>query len=797
MLEKNSDSEVHVEQIEQRPTSSIAFGLERIGLIAVKAPIVSCIILFALVVGAIFGIQRIKIDDSLSQLFRSDSREYRQYESEIKRFPATEFDVLVVVEGKNLLARENLEKLRDFVTDLQLVEGTRGLISLFSARQAPAPGKFPAALFPAQLPEGAAYDRFIETVKSNELIRGKLLSEDGTLALIVLSLEPEVVQSNKLGQTVGDIRKLMADDLGDTGLKVELSGVPVMQLEIRNAVERDGLTYNILGILAGCVIAIIFFRKISFMVVAAFPPIIAILLALGGLGWAGFSLNMFLNVMTPLIMVISFSDSMQLTFAARDRLIAGQDKFTAFRNAVLVVGPACVLTHATAGISFIALQFSNSDLIRKFGEAGLAATIIALVAVLSLVPVFGVLFVRNERIFAVKFRSADLGVQMLRNFCYWIAVRMVSRPGLFSLIAVLFVGGLATIYANLEPRYRLADQVPDKQQAVAASGLLDKKLTGANAIDVLIEFPKGASLYAPETLQTIAEVHSAVEKQAGVGNVWSLETLRRWLAEKTGKSDVATLKQYVDVIPKYLVQRFIDANQDAVVVSGRVPDLDSSRILPVVEKLDHTLDAVRKAHPGYEIAVTGLSAIAARNSANMIEKLNHGLTIEFALVAIFIGLAFRSVVVMFACILPGIFPVVLSGTLLWLLGEGLQFASVVALTVSFGLGLSATIHFLNRLRQESKPGVTPDVAVERATVLMGPALILTTVVLACGLVVTVFSALPSLRLFGWLSAFSMVAALVADLFILRPTAMFLITLSQRIRGITHSDGPAQQPGGNG
>ena len=36
MLEKNSDSEVHVEKIEQRPTASIAFGLERIGLIAVQ-----------------------------------------------------------------------------------------------------------------------------------------------------------------------------------------------------------------------------------------------------------------------------------------------------------------------------------------------------------------------------------------------------------------------------------------------------------------------------------------------------------------------------------------------------------------------------------------------------------------------------------------------------------------------------------------------------------------------------------------------------------------------------------------
>jgi uncharacterized protein len=519
---------------------------------------------------------------------------------------------------------------------------------------------------------------------------------------------------------------------------------------------------------------------------------IAILLALGGLGWANFNLNMFLNVMTPLIMVISFSDSMQLTFAARDRLIAGQDKYTAFKNAVLVVGPACVLTHGTAGISFIALQFSDSDLIRKFGEAGLAATIIALIAVLSLVPVFGVLLVRNERIFAAKFKTADAGVNALRAFCYWIAVRMVSRPGLFSLIAVVFVGGLAVVYANLEPRYRLADQVPDKQQAVAASGRLDAKLTGANPIDVLIEFPKDASLYSPETLQTIADVHATVETQAGVGNVWSLETLRRWLAEKAGTTDVGTLKEYVDLLPKQIVQRFVSPEQDAVVVSGRVPDLDSSQILPVVEKMDHALDTVRKKHPGYEIAVTGLSAIAARNSASMIEKLNRGLTVEFALVALFIGLAFRSWVVGLACILPGIFPVVLSGTVLWLLGEGLQFASVVALTVSFGLGLSATIHFLNRLRLENTPGIDPALAVERATVLVGPALILTTVVLACGLVVTVFSDLPSLRLFGWLSAFAMIAALIADLFILRPTAMFLINLQQRLRGTAGSPKSAEE-----
>src|SRR6185312_5649111 len=378
-----------------------------------------------------------------------------------------------------------------------------------------------------------------------------------------------------------EVRDTMAFDLQGSDLNAQLSGVPIMQLEIRNAVERDRLIYNAIGFAAGCLIAIIFFRRVSFMIIAAAPPLIAILLALGALGWLDFRLNMFLNVMTPLIMVISFADSMQLTFAARDRLIAGKDKYTAFREAVLVVGPACVLTHGTAGISFIALQFSSSEAIRTFGEAGLMATMIALLAVLSLVPLLGVLLLRNTTNFAVGGRGADIGVESLRSFCRWVALRMVKHPGLYSLVGLLVVVGLSVIYANLQPRYRLADQVPDKRQAVEASGRLDAKLTGANPIDVLIEFPKGAGLYDAPTLSAIAAVHTIVERQAGVGNVWSLDSLRRWLAEKADKADLATLKQYVDILPEHLTRRFISAEQDAVVVSGRIPDVDASQLLPV------------------------------------------------------------------------------------------------------------------------------------------------------------------------------------------------------------------------
>jgi predicted RND superfamily exporter protein len=215
-------------------------------------------------------------------------------------------------------------------------------------------------------------------------------------------------------------------------------------------------------------------------------------------------------------------------------------------------------------------------------------------------------------------------------------------------------------------------------------------------------------------------------------------------------------------------------------------------LLPIVDRVSRQLQDVRVKHPGYEIGVTGLSVIAARNSALMINKLSRGLTIEIVFVAAFIGLAFRSPLVMLISILPGLFPIVLAGSLLWVLGQGLQFASVIALTVSFGLGLSATIHFLNRLQIED---IDPDpaVGVERATILVGPPLILTSAVLACGLAMTVLSSLPSLRLFGWLSAFAMVAALFADLFMLRPIATFLSNFARRMSWSLLGSSPDRRP----
>ncbi|MGB0087112.1 MAG: MMPL family transporter [Rhodomicrobiaceae bacterium] len=756
---------------------SFSLGAERIGLLALRFRwvVLSAVIVISAL--AALGIRQLKLDDSLTELFRADTPEFRQYERLSSRFPSSEYDVLVVVEGPALLDRTSVDALRNAVIELQFVDGIRGLISMFSARASPEPGKLPPPLFPATLPEGAAYDQLITDVRANRILDGKLLSTDGQLTLIVAALDPAIAQSSQLQSTIHDIADTVVTQLAGTGLSVQLAGAPVMQQEIRNAVQRDRIIYNGLGFLIGIVIAMVFFRHISFMVIAVVPPAVAILWSLGALGWADFRLNLFLNVISPLVMVMGFADSMQMTFALRDRMLAGDSRKEATKYAVRVVGPACFLNGGTAALSFIALTFADSASIQTFGIAGALSMGITFLAVILVLPLLATFVLSNDSRVAAKLAEQDGAMMLLRRFCGWAAALVTRRPWAFAGLGLGLVVGFGVAHLTLEPRYRLADQVPDREQAARAAGRLDMKLTGANPIDVMVELPPGAMVYQAHPLAVIAEVHRVVERQAGLGNVWSVETLVRWLAE-TGQNDIATLKQYVALLPDYLTRRFVTAEADAAVVTARIPDIDASDLLPTVNRLDKALEPVRRAHPGYRISVSGLSVIAARNSAAMIEKINLMLTAEMVIVSALVGLAFRSVLVGVVSLLPGLFPVVTSGASLALTGEGLQFASIIALTVAFGLGLNATIHYLNRLRLEERPGRNPVEAAARATVLMGPALILTSIVLACGLAVTVFSDLPSLRLFGRLSATTLIAAMIGGLLLL-PACMILVKRAER------------------
>ena len=187
------------------PQRSFAFGLERLGLVGLRAPAVTLLLILALSVLAALGLTLLRVDDSLSELFRTDTEEFRRYEEIDRRFPSSEYDVLVVVEGKDLLKKPQLEAFRRAIVELQLADGVDGLISMLSARGKPDASGYAPPIVPDELPDGPEYDEIIETMRANDIVKGKFLSPDGELALAVIALDRKLVQAKGAKEVIGGI----------------------------------------------------------------------------------------------------------------------------------------------------------------------------------------------------------------------------------------------------------------------------------------------------------------------------------------------------------------------------------------------------------------------------------------------------------------------------------------------------------------------------------------------------------------------------------------------------------------
>lgn len=754
---------------------SLGFGVERLGLLPPKAPWIALVLLALFSAFCATGVAKLETDDSLSDLFRSNSDVYSDYKVMSEQFPSSERDVLVVIEGKDLLSPTGLAAIRDVHQELEFVDSVDGALSLFSMRGAPNKDGYAPPMIPSEIPKlGEGFDLVEKGIKEHPLVYGKMISHPDKsgeqIALVVLSIKNEIKSSKDMSQAMHDVR-LAAEQALETykDYTVDVAGIPVMRQEIKSAIKRDRLIFNTIGFIVGFAISLAFFRRPTLVFIASVCPALSVLWSLGLLGHMGFQLNTFINVIPPLVMVIALSDAMHMVYSIRRNITKGLDRFEATREAVLNVGPACVLTSLTTSLAMASLAYTDSGLIRQFGFAAALATLMAFVAVILVVPTLTCLMMRNEDKFRAEEHKHSKALNWLEGLSgrlgKWVTPRHLAMTIIGISLAVLF----SIMHSQLQAQYRLSDQVPTGKESIETSSRIDKFLEGATPLHILIEWPSDKSLRTdPMILDGIEEAHRIMEEQAGVANVWSVAALRRWLRENKGAEAASpkSLGEYLDKMPKHLLTRFVNEDHHSAIITGRVPDIDAKDTLPI---LDGIKAEIHKNLPeGHElkIRVTGLSSVSAIQSSTMINQLNRGLLGAIVLVIILIGIAFRSREVALLSIVPNLLPIAAAGAGLYLQNLGLEYASVIGLTVAFGLAVDDSIHFLNRLHLERSRTNSQQEAVRNTILHIGPVLMLTTVVLVCGLAVTILSELPSMRQFGSLAMTTLIAALLADLLIL-------------------------------
>ena len=159
----------------------------------------------------------------------------------------------------------------------------------------------------------------------------------------------------------------------------------------------------------------------------------------------------------------------------------------------------------------------------------------------------------------------------------------------------------------------------------------------------------------------IAKAHEVLEKEAGLGNVWSLESLRRWLQE-AGDDRIETVQKFVGYparasgAPLHRQGRATRAGDGAAARRRLQPH-------PSRGGEDRPMRSIRIRAANPEISDLGDGPAGHRRPQQRAHDrpAQRGLAAVRGLRRRAAGLAFRSVFVAVVSLLPGLFPVVASG----------------------------------------------------------------------------------------------------------------------------------------
>ena len=711
----------------------------RLVAVAVVAITAFCISQFAFV----------SVDGDILRVYRNSGEMYDRYVKLQETFGTFENDAYVLVKSPDLTDPDVLERIREMSFDLQLSSYAVGTLSPFSLRKPTADGgTAPSVPENMQTREEVA-QALTDLRETDPLMRNLIL---GNLDGVVMILFPDQTLTRGAGEAamLAELNDLVSSYRAEN-IDIELTGPPVWKTEMLDATISDQIKFSVVGFLIGAIVSFICLRSFWGAVLATLTPFISIVWLIGGITAMFGQFTFLTNIVTTLVLVIAFAESMYFCFTWLRLWRDGMEPNEAISETVTRVTPAAALTSITTMVSFATLIVTQGQGIEEFGISGVIGVAIAYLALVTFLPLAIKLAVR------LGFRPPD-HMSIAVSAPIPVARFLVARlPRQLAVAGVIMVAVFFIPHFAMQPRFDFQDFLPSGSQALETAEGIDSGVGGVAPLYVRVPLTEGVENVGDADFERIKKVHEIVESHVGKGKVISAASFTHYA------DSGFTREQIFSAVGPFLKQRFVTNDNKQAMVTAFIPTMmRSAEMRELVEATDADLAA-----SGIEDAqVSGLNVLTSFASTDIIASLRNGLSAAVIVNIFVIGFAFRSWRIALIAVVPNLLPILGTEVYLYFSGAGLQMTTVFALTIAFGIAVDDTIHFLATYMRQRQRGFDNATAVDQSLERIGPALVATTLILCAGTFVVIFSSLPQVSLFGTLTVLTLVLALLGDLIIL-------------------------------
>ncbi|MEZ5942176.1 MAG: MMPL family transporter [Planctomycetaceae bacterium] len=592
-----------------------------------------------------------------------------------------------------------------------------------------------------------------------------LISRDHAVLTILLRLEPAEQAPVSRKETFAEIRRIAEE----FPLKAYVAGEPIQVHDMFRYVEADGWILGTTSTILLTLVILLMFRSIRWVVLPLIVVHATLLWTKALLQISGLKLSMVSSMLTSLVTIIAIATVMHITVVFREER-KRHNRQDALLQTLLQLWAPIFWTCLTTAVGFASLLTSGITPVRSFGIMMGLGTLMVPVSCLLILPA-GILAGAFDTDPKPVVAEAAL-MQSLSRISAWITR---SRRTVLVSAGVIIVFAIAGLN-HLQVETDFSKNFRSQSDIVQSLQFFESTMGGVGTWEV--SFPAPNEL----TEDYLSRVSRLSEKLRAL-HIESDIQLTRIVDLSDGIEPMRELRKRergAFGLPKYRRRDFGEARE---ALNEIQPEMEPSlynaqagrmRIMlraleqqPAEKKLRLIAEVERLAREEFpEAETTGLYVLLAELISSLLRDQITSFVLTCTLIGLFMGLAFRNAWMGLVSLVPNVLPiVVVIGGMGWV-GIPINIGTAMIASVSMGLTIDSTIHYLTGYTRRIQAGLSHDDALAETHADVGRVLIFANIALVTGFTVLTLSQFIPLVYFGVLVSVAMIGGLLGNLILL-------------------------------
>ena len=773
--------------------------------------------IFALLIIAVlsFGyyLKDFSLDASSETLLIEGDPDFAYLEEITERYGSKEFLLLTYTPSEGMVSDASINNLLSLKYKIQTFNWVHSVITILDIPlldNSDAPIQERLENFKTLKDEGVNKERGFQEILNSPVFKNLLISEDGKTTGILVYIKPNEKLINienkskaeienyknfikkQNHENIIEIRDVIRsyEDIG----KIYLGGIPMIADDMMTFVKNDIIIFG-LGVLLFIIATLWFvFRKLIWIIIPISSCFFSVVIMMGLLGIVGWQVTVISSnfIALMLILTIAMNIHMSARFLQLKKDFPNHNNFEILNITTSKMFMPILYTVLTTIVAFLSLVLSNIKPIIDFGWMMTIGLTVSFIITFTLLPSL------------LGFTSAEnITLQETKNSKITLFFGELSLNNKKTIIGITFLVIILSVFgiSRLEVENSFINYFNKNTEIYKGMKLIDDELGGTTPLEIILKFPKKETQYQEEIdaddwgaeeegneekywftkdkIDKITSVHNYLDGLPQVGKVLSFSSIIEIAKQLNNNKPLGTLEMAVlyskipQSIKTEIVDPYISIKDNEARINLRIIDSQENlRRDDLINKINFDLkNKIGLKEDEYKIGGVLILFNNLLQSLFKSQILSLGLVMT-GIFAMFVVL-FKNIKLSVIGVVPNFIAALLILGIIGLLGVPLDMMTITIASITIGIAVDNSIHYIYRFREEFNINKDYIKTVKVCHSTVGVAILNTSITIIFGFSILIFSKFIPTIYFGMFTGLAMLLAMIFVLTLL--PCLILIT----------------------